>query len=126
MKKRYENWTMPEWMEPYRNYFNNTGGNSVETLMRHLDTPGLASNIVLFTLAATALSQVQLLTTLHDAGKLPQEKDVPEHRAFVDAYSSISKEAAEKKAPQISSTAFGLGWAAAIKYARGGESEQTA
>lgn len=64
-------WTMPAWMEPYRESFDNTGGNTVEGLINALSERGLyRSNQVLWTLAITAESQVKLLYKLHADGKL--------------------------------------------------------
>lgn len=66
------NWKMPEWMEPYRESFYSTGGNTVEELMNAPDeNPNLSkSNIVLFTLAMMAEGQVGLLMRLYDKGQL--------------------------------------------------------
>jgi len=61
-------WVMPEWMEPFRKSFNNTGGNTVEDLMNN-NTPGWA-NEVLATLSICAETQVVLLTRLHKQGLL--------------------------------------------------------
>lgn len=64
-------WTMPEWMESYRDYFYSTGGNTVEELMNALSDPRLSkTNAVLFTIAMMAEAQVALLTRLHSDGKL--------------------------------------------------------
>jgi hypothetical protein len=54
-------WKMPEWMEPYRDLFENTGGNSVEELMDHEFTN---ANVVRGTLAVCVESQVTLLHRL--------------------------------------------------------------
>jgi hypothetical protein len=61
------NWKMPEWMEPYRDLFENTGGNSVEELMDHEFTN---ANIVRGTLAVCVESQVILLRRLRAKGLL--------------------------------------------------------
>ncbi len=57
-------WTMPEWMEKYRDSFNNTGGNSVERLMNNKTSSEV--NEVLAVLAIAVSSQVYLLTALKD------------------------------------------------------------
>lgn len=62
---------MPEWMEPYRDSFTNTGGNTVEELMADLNNKNLMrTNIVLFTLASCVSSQVGMLERLHRDGAL--------------------------------------------------------
>jgi hypothetical protein len=61
---------MPDWMEPYREMINNTGGNSVEALMNN-HSPNLGqTNVILAVLISCVDSQVQLLNTLHREGKL--------------------------------------------------------
>lgn len=62
MKKR-KPWTMPIWMESYRDLFINTGGNSVEDLMNDDTSPLI--NLPRSTLAACVKSQVGFLTILH-------------------------------------------------------------
>lgn len=59
-------WVMPEWMERYREYFNNTGGNSVENLMNDKST----NNNVRSVLAISVASQVILLRRLYDKNEL--------------------------------------------------------
>ena len=61
-------WIMPEWMEPYRKCFNNTGGNTVEELLNDQTTP--ETNIVLYVLICCVRSQALLLTMLHERGLL--------------------------------------------------------
>jgi hypothetical protein len=61
-------WKMPKWMEPYRNYFVNTGGNSVEDLMKGRTDPVI--NLPLSTLEFGMKSQVSLLCQLHQDGLL--------------------------------------------------------
>ena len=64
-------WTMPEWMEPFRESFYSTGGNTVEELINALNNQHLTkTNAVLFTLAIMAEAQVALLTRLHQEKKL--------------------------------------------------------
>lgn len=65
-------WTMPEWMEPYREHIVNTGGNVVESLVNGTTSPLI--NLPLSTLQACVKSQVALLERLHKAGKLAKEK----------------------------------------------------
>jgi hypothetical protein len=61
-------WTMPKWMEPYRECIRNTGGNTVEQLMNGNDRPDV--NLPLSTLQACVKSQVSLLLQLRDAGHI--------------------------------------------------------
>lgn len=72
MEKEIEKWKMPEWMEPYRDSFYSTGGNSIEDLMDAPNrNPNLSkTNIIMFTLAMMAEAQVAILTRLHKDGKL--------------------------------------------------------
>lgn len=65
-------WKMPEWMEPYRECFQNTGGNSVEELMNNHDANGF-NNVILAGLIVSVDSQVTLLARLHSAGALPTD-----------------------------------------------------
>lgn len=59
-------WTMPEWMEPFRESIVNTGGNSVEDLMN--DRSNVVINAPLAMLAVAVHSQVTLLTVLRKKG----------------------------------------------------------
>lgn len=61
-------WTMPEWMERYRSFIYNTGGNSVEDLMNCKAT--MFTNIPLTVLSDCVRSQVALLEGLHREGLL--------------------------------------------------------
>lgn len=61
-------WTMPAWMEPFREDFTNTGGNSVERLLN--GTTDARVNLPLAVLEACAQSQVLLLDRLHRKGRL--------------------------------------------------------
>ena len=69
MAKAKRNWKMPKWMEKYRKFINNTGGNSIEELY---NDDGTNSNV--FNNAPRALicvsvkCQVQLLLTLKKEG----------------------------------------------------------
>lgn len=64
--KRKNEWTMPKWMEPYRKYIRNTGGNTVECMMNGNADPVI--NLPLSTLQACVKSQVSLLMYLHEKG----------------------------------------------------------
>lgn len=66
MSKEKQRWTMPKWMESYRSFINNTGGNTVEDLMNKF-TP-MDVNMPLAILECCVSSQVALLTTLHTKG----------------------------------------------------------
>lgn len=68
-----EPWRMPAWMEPYRELIRNTGGNSIETMMNGNADPSV--NLPLSTLQACVKSQVSLLYTLHDEGRLQAKRD---------------------------------------------------
>lgn len=57
-------WKMPKWMEPYREYIVNTGGNSVEDMVNGNADP--LTNLPLSTLQACVKSQVALLQHLHE------------------------------------------------------------
>lgn len=66
--KQRERWTMPSWMEKYRESFVNTGGNSVEELVN--GNTKFQVNFVLAALEVGAQSQVGLLQRLHRNGAL--------------------------------------------------------
>jgi hypothetical protein len=68
-KNEKTKWTMPEWMEVYRDDINNTGGNSIENLMND-ETTKPFSNAIRYALIVCVESQVNLLITLHKTGKL--------------------------------------------------------
>jgi hypothetical protein len=62
-------WTMPKWMEPYRERILNTGGNSVEELYNDDgQNSNIFNNAVRACLCVAVKSQVDLLTALHDDG----------------------------------------------------------
>lgn len=68
---RRKRWTMPEWMEPYRSLFCNTGGNTVEDLMNR--DPKEANVIINAPVALLCVSvevQVNMLNALHNKGML--------------------------------------------------------
>lgn len=56
-------WTMPVWMESYRELIVNTGGNRVEDMMNGNADPRI--NLPLSTLQACVKSQVALLNLMH-------------------------------------------------------------
>ncbi len=62
-----EKWTMPEWMEKYREFIGNTGGNSIESLMNDKKTNSF-NNVIKAGLIVSVHSQIMLLTVLHDRG----------------------------------------------------------
>lgn len=68
MKTKEKLWTMPEWMEQYRPFINNTGGNSVEDLMN--SDADMRTNMPLAVLSMIVKGEVALLRRLHDEGKL--------------------------------------------------------
>jgi len=59
---------MPNWMEKYRDCFNNTGGNTVEELQNCKST--LDDNAIMAFLAVSMHAQVGLIETLKDRGLL--------------------------------------------------------
>ena len=67
-------WVMPEWMEPYRDLINNTGGNPVEELMNDHST-NVFVNAPRAMLCVAVASQVMLLTHLHEGGALVQPSE---------------------------------------------------
>lgn len=62
-------WVMPRWMERYREYICNTGGNSIEDMMNGNADP--FANLPLSTLQACVKSQVLMLNAMHKDGVLP-------------------------------------------------------
>lgn len=73
--KKCAGWRMPDWMEPYRGDIRNTGGNLVEVLMDTYlnDRRVLDTNLPLGVLSIAVVSQVELLTRLHETGRLGKE-----------------------------------------------------
>ena len=70
-----DNWTMPEWMEPFRKLINNTGGNSIEELVNDDGTNSNVFNNAPRALICCAVKcQVDLLKSLHKAGALGGEE----------------------------------------------------
>lgn len=68
--------TMPTWMEQYRECFQNTGGNTIEDLMNDTGTNAF-SNAVRSALIISVDSQVTLLLRLHEAGALREADGDP-------------------------------------------------
>lgn len=66
-------WTMPKWLEPYRESIVNTGGNSVESLMNDDGTnSNVFNNAPRALICAAVKSQVALLERLREGGLLRQ------------------------------------------------------
>lgn len=61
---RKKKWKMPKWMEQYRYFICNTGGNDIEDMMNGNADPRV--NLPLSTLQACVKSQVLLLELLHE------------------------------------------------------------
>lgn len=57
-------WVMPEWMEQYREYITNTGGNSIEELMNDRDC-NARSNHIRWVIICMATAQIHQLMQLH-------------------------------------------------------------
>ena len=65
------NWTLPEWMEPYRDLIEmDLGGNSIEELMRDETTNGF-NNAIRSAMICMGEAKVRLLAGLKEAGALP-------------------------------------------------------
>lgn len=67
--KKQSAWTMPKWMEPYRDIIKNTGGNSIEELVNDTDS-NMHNNYIRAALCIAVKSQVGLLEHLHREGAL--------------------------------------------------------
>ncbi len=67
--ERPDEWTMPEWMEPYRGMIRNTGGNPIEELVNDHETTAF-SNVIRAGLIVAVTSQIRLLADLHSQGLL--------------------------------------------------------
>lgn len=65
-------WVMPKWMEPFRPYIHNHGGNSIERLMNGNTT--MRVNMPLAILEVAVSTQVTLLENLHREGLLKEGK----------------------------------------------------
>lgn len=72
-------WKMPEWMEPWRSFIAETGGNDIEGLIFSFDYDRnlMRTNIPRFVLACMARAQVGLLERLHKDGCLPPAPNSP-------------------------------------------------
>lgn len=58
------NWTLPEWMEPYRDLIEaDLGGNSIEELMRDETTNGF-NNVIRAALIVMGETKVKMLAAL--------------------------------------------------------------
>lgn len=77
-RRTRKKWTMPEWMEPYRELFCNTGGNPIEDLMNDHDC-NIFNNSVRVILIGAVDGQIGLLTRLKDRGML-SEPPAPSRR----------------------------------------------
>lgn len=75
MTEEGKDWTMPEWMEPYRGMIRNTGGNPVEELVNDHKTTAF-SNVIRAGLIVAVTSQIHLLADLYSSGLLknPEEE----------------------------------------------------
>lgn len=64
-------WTMPPWMEPYRDLIVNTGDNNIEDLMtRNPSEANIVINAPLALICIAVESQVALLNHLYKKGML--------------------------------------------------------
>lgn len=77
--KRIDMWRMPEWMEPYRSFIAETGGNEIEELIFDFDHDRnmARTNFPRFAIACMARAQVGLLHRLHKDGSLPAAPNAP-------------------------------------------------
>jgi hypothetical protein len=66
MKSRF---VIPDWMRPYEQYFNNTGGNTVEELLGG-ESVSIQRNAPLALIQMAAEAQAGLLIALHRKGLL--------------------------------------------------------
>jgi len=67
---KHKHWTMPAWMEPYREHIVNTGGNAIEDMVNGDASPLI--NLPLSTLQACVKSQVALLIRLREVHLLAE------------------------------------------------------
>lgn len=68
-KKAVKKWKMPKWMESYRKYIVNTGGNSIEDLVNDTES-NMQNNCIRTALIIAIKSQISLLIGLHEVGKI--------------------------------------------------------
>lgn len=88
-----DRWTMPDWMEPYRNLISNTGGDTVENLMND-EGANVRNNVVRATLCIAVQSQVTLLARMHRDGLLSTSSAVRGMREALEHVRAIIVEAA--------------------------------
>lgn len=71
-KKDWVPYVLPAELEPYRKLIYNTGGNTIEDLMSryHNDKNIAATNLIVFTMAASIEAQIFLLLQLRKEGLL--------------------------------------------------------
>lgn len=67
---KHAEWAMPQWMEPFRPFITNTGGNPIEELMNDHDTT-TDTNVVRALICVAVKSQVGMLMRAYADGKLP-------------------------------------------------------
>lgn len=65
-------WVMPDWMERFRDFIRNTGGNTVEDLMNDTDSNS-QNNHIRWAMKVSVADQVKLLGVLVAAGELVAE-----------------------------------------------------
>lgn len=70
---------IPDWMTPFLKHLNNTGGNDPQELLDEMASNKHLSktNSVVFLLACCVQSQVQLMMTLKEAGRLMPPEPAP-------------------------------------------------
>lgn len=102
MSDEKQEWVMPEWMEPYRDLFANTGGNSIERLVNLPASTG-KTNIILSTLACCAESQLTLLGRLRNRDMLvpiATPSDIAEADAVLREYGYLADNPPEPNKPR--------------------------
>ena len=68
-----EDFSVPAWMERYREHFASTGGNSIEELVEDIYGPGrdphmVTTNLPRYILAVAVTSQMAMLESMRRAG----------------------------------------------------------
>lgn len=63
-----DEWKMPKWMKPYRECFNNTGGNEIEKLAVGKTTYQINAPLAFIEMSVQA--QIGMLYALHKKGLL--------------------------------------------------------
>ena len=71
MPEENQEWTMPAWIEPYRDLIGSTGGHDIEWLMNQ--EPDSCSNTTLYALIISVQSQIALLRVLRKEGMLRRD-----------------------------------------------------